>query len=92
VNGERLSIFMKFFLVVVICMWGQCENYLTTEPEFTSREECRKYSETLVEKIRENFPDSSGSTYCFDEKEIIDINKDLLKQEQEFLEQLNPSI
>jgi len=83
---------MKYFLVVVICMWGQCENYLTTEPEFTSREECRKYSETVVEKIRKNFPDSSGSTYCFDEKEIIDLTNSLLKQEQEFLEQFNPTI
>jgi len=92
VNGERLSIFMKFFLVVVICMWGQCENYLTTEPEFTSREECSKYSETLVEKIRENFPDSSGSTYCFDEKQVMEMTNNLLKQQQEFLEQFNPGI
>ena len=83
---------MKFFLVVVICMWGQCENYLTTEPKFTSREECRKYSETVVEKIRKAAPDSSGKTYCFDEKEIIDLTNSLLKQEQELLEQFNQEI
>ena len=83
---------MKFFLVVVICMWGQCENYLTTEPEFTSREECRQFSEIAVEKIRKNLPESSGKTYCFDEKEIIDLTNSLLQQEQEFLEQFNPSI
>jgi hypothetical protein len=83
---------MKFFLVVVICMWGECENYMVTKTEFTSREDCSKYSETLVEKIRKNFPDSSGSTYCFDEKEIINMTNGLLQQEQEFLEQLNPSI
>jgi hypothetical protein len=46
----------------------------------------------VVEKIRKNFPDSSGSTYCFDEKEIINMTNGLLQQEQEFLEQLNPSI
>lgn len=83
---------MKFFLVVVICMWGQCENYLVTEPQFTTREECRKYSETAVEKIRKTAPDSAGKTYCFDEKEIIDLTNSLLKQEQEFLEQFTPSI
>ena len=83
---------MKFFLVVVICMNGICENFLTTEPEFTSREECRKFSETAVEKIRKQLPESSGSTYCFDEKEVIDITNHLLKQEQEFLEQFNQSI
>lgn len=80
---------MKFFLVVVICMWGQCENYLVTEPEFTTRDECRKYSETVVEKIRKDLPDSAGSTYCFDEKEVIAITNNLLKQEQE---QFNPNI
>jgi len=83
---------MKFFLVVVICMNGICENFLTTEPEFTSREECRKFSETAVEKIRKQLPESSGSTYCFDEKEVVDITNRLLKQEQEFLEQFNQEI
>ena len=73
-------------------MWGQCENYIVTEPEFTTREECSKYSETVVEKIRKNFHDSAGSTYCFNEKEMIDMTNGLLQQEQEFLEQLNLSI
>ena len=83
---------MKFFLVVVICMNGLCQNFLTTEPEFTSREECRLFSETAVENLTKMLPESSGSTYCFDEKEIINITNGLLQQEQEFLEQLNPSI
>ena len=83
---------MKYFLVVVLCMNGLCENFLTTEPEFASREECRLFSETAVEKIRKNLPESSGSTYCFDEKEIIDLTNSLLKQEQELLEQFNQEI
>ena len=83
---------MKFFLVVVLCMNGLCENFLTTEPEFTSREECRRFSETAVEKIRKNLPESSGSTYCFDEKEVVDITNRLLKENQEFLEQHNQEI
>lgn len=83
---------MKYFLVIVLCMNGLCENFLTTEPEFTSREECRKFSETAVEKIRKNLPESSGSTYCFDEKEVVDITNRLLKENQEFLEQLNQEI
>jgi hypothetical protein len=73
-------------------MNGLCENFLTTEPEFASREECRLFSETAVEKIRKNLPESSGSTYCFDEKEIIDLTNSLLKQEQELLEQFNQEI
>jgi len=83
---------MKYFLVIVLCMNGLCENFLTTEPEFTSREECRRFSETAVEKIRKQLPESSGSTYCFDEKEVVDITNRLLKENQEFLEQLNQEI
>ena len=83
---------MKFFLVVVLCMNGLCENFLTTEPEFTSREECRLFSETAVEKIRKNLPESSGSTYCFNEQELVDITNRLLQEQQEFLEQFNQEI
>ncbi len=83
---------MKYFLVIVLCMNGLCENFLTTEPEFTSREECRLFSETAVEKIRKNLPESSGSTYCFDEQEVVDITNRLLKEQQEFQDQHNQDI
>ena len=83
---------MKFFLVVVLCMNGLCENFLTTEPEFTSREQCRLFSETAVEKIRKNLPESSGSTYCFSEQELVDITNRLLQEHNEFLEQFNQEI
>jgi hypothetical protein len=73
-------------------MNGLCENFLTTEPEFTSREECRQFSETAVEKIRKNLSESSGSTYCFNEQEIIDITNRLLKEQNEFQEQRNQEI
>jgi hypothetical protein len=73
-------------------MNGLCENFLTTEPEFTSREECRQFSETAVEKIRKNLPESSGSTYCFDEQEVVDITNRLLREQQEFQEQHNQDI
>ena len=83
---------MKFFLVVVLCMNGLCENFLTTQPEFTSREACRLFAETAVEKIRKNLPESSGSTYCFSEQELVDITNRLLQEQNEFLEQLNQEI
>ena len=83
---------MKFFLVVVLCMNGLCENFLTTEPEFTSREECRLFSETAVEKLRKNLPESSGSTYCFSEQELVDITNRLLQEHNEFLDQFNQEI
>jgi len=73
-------------------MNGLCENFLTTEPEFTSREECRQFSKTAVEKLRKNLPESSGSTYCFNEQELVDITNRLLQEHNEFLEQFNQEI
>lgn len=80
---------MKFFLVVVVCMWGQCENFLVTDPEFFNIEACRKYSQTVVEKIMNELPDSAGTTYCFDEKQVMEMTNNLLKQQQELF---NPNI
>jgi hypothetical protein len=64
-------------------MNGLCENFLTTEPEFTSREECRQFSETAVERLRKNLPESSGSTYCFNEQELSEITDEMLNEGNE---------
>jgi hypothetical protein len=45
-----------------------------------------------VEKIRKNLPESSGSTYCSDEQEVVDITNRLLKEQQEFQDQHNQDI
>jgi hypothetical protein len=46
----------------------------------------------MVEKIMNELPDSAGTTYCFDEKQVMEMTNNLLKQQQEFLEQFNPGI
>ncbi len=73
-------------------MNGLCQNFLTTELEFTSREECRLFSETAVENLIKMLPESSGSTYCFNEQELVDITNRLLQEQQEFLDQFNQEI
>lgn len=83
---------MKIFLVIVMCFYGECENYILTDPIFDSKEECKNYSNTVVEKITQNFPDSSGTTFCFDEKELLEISNDLMRQEHEFWQEPSPSI
>jgi len=79
---------MKYFLVVVVCMWGECQNFVTTEPEFNSREECKTFAETIVPKIQQNLPESSGSTYCFDEQEVVDITNRLIQEYRQNLDDL----
>lgn len=83
---------MKIFLVIVMCLYGECENYILTDPIFDSKEACKNYSNTVVEKIIQNFPDSSGTTYCFDEKELLEISNDLMQQQREFWQESSPSI
>lgn len=83
---------MKIFLVIVMCLYGECENYILTDPIFDSKEACKNYSNTVVEKIIKNFPDSSGTTYCFDEKELQEISNDLMQQQREFWQESSPSI
>ena len=46
----------------------------------------------LNHTIRKQLPESSGSTYCFDEQEVINITNRLIREHDEFLEQFIQSI
>jgi len=76
---------MNYFLVVVICIWGECNNFITTEPAFKTREDCAAYSQTVVPRIQKQLPESSGTTYCFNEQELSEITDELLNQQHEQL-------
>ena len=71
---------MNYFLVVVICMWGECNNFITTEPAFKTREDCSAYSQTVVPRIQKQLPESSGTTYCFNEQELSEITDEMLNE------------
>ena len=83
---------MKFFLVIVVCMWGECENFISTDPTFDSREACREYSQSVVAKIQQQLPDSEGKTYCFDEEQLKHITDELLKDWQKQPQESDPAI
>jgi hypothetical protein len=69
-------------------MWGECQNFVATEPAFNSREECRRFADTIVPKIQKVLPESSGSTYCFDEQEVMDITNRMLQEYRQNLDDL----
>jgi hypothetical protein len=73
---------MKFFLVVVICVWGECQNFISTDPTFDSREACQEYSQQVANNLQQELPDSSGKTYCFNEEELESVTDELLNDWQ----------
>lgn len=73
-------------------MWGECENFVSTDPIFDSRESCREYSKQVVTKIREQLPDSSGRSYCMNEEELKTMTDELLNHWQNNESDLDQSI
>lgn len=82
---------MKFFLVVVVCFGTMCENYIGTDPVFDTKEACREYSNTVAATVQKNFPTSSGTTYCFNEQELLEVSDEMLHQMQQELMESTPS-
>lgn len=79
---------MNYFLVVVVCMWGECNNFITTEPTFQTREDCVEYSQSVTSRIQKQLPESSGSTYCFNDEELKEITGQMLMEEhQQYMNQ-----
>lgn len=73
---------MKYILIIHICMWAQCENYMITDPVFDTKAECRAYSEYVVDQARTQLPESEGTTYCVTEDEAFDIYNSLQAGEE----------
>ena len=74
---------MNYLLVVVICVWGECNSFVTTEPTFKTREACVEYSRTVTSRIQKQLPDSSGSTYCLNDEELKEITEQMLLEEHQ---------
>jgi len=83
---------MKIFLVIVVCLEGLCQNYVTTDPVFDSYSSCRAFSMEAVDKIRDRLPDSSGNTYCVSEGDLKQIAEELMKKNHDILEKLDTNI
>ena len=79
---------MNYLLVVVICVWGECNSFVTTEPTFQTREACVEYSQSVTSRIQKQLPDSSGSTYCLNDEELKEITEQMLLEEhQQYMDQ-----
>ena len=68
---------MSYFLVVVMCMLGECRSFWQDVP-YVSLNECHTSSQQVVEYLSGQFPDSDGEIYCMTQAEFdqwkIDIN------------------
>ncbi len=61
-------------------MWGECENYMITNPLFNNIEDCNKYSAYILDMSLRELPESSGFSFCVTENEAFDIYKNLIKK------------
>jgi len=69
---------MKLIVLITLCMWGECENYMITEPYFTNIKECNEYSISILDRSLREFSESSGFSFCVTENEALDIFKNLI--------------
>ena len=74
---------MNYLLVVVICVWGECNSFVTTEPTFQTRGACVEYSQSVTSRIQKQLPDSSGSTFCLNDEELKEITEQMLLEEHQ---------
>jgi len=74
---------MKFFLIITICLFNECENFQIIKT-FDTKMDCRTYSVEVVEKIQNELPDSSGRTWCVNELELKIIKENLNLKDKSF--------
>jgi hypothetical protein len=60
---------MNYFLVVVVCMFGQCQG-VWQDVTYVSKSECQIAAQQAVEYFSAQLPDSDGEVYCLTESEF----------------------
>ena len=72
---------MKFILVILICISGQCNN-LYEEHLYDSKELCEAEGAKAKQYMMETYPESSGEIWCLTTDEFQEYWQYLLQQEQ----------
>jgi hypothetical protein len=67
---------MNYFLVVVMCMVGECQSFWQ-DMTYVSKTECQASAGQVVEYLSGQFPTSDGEVYCLTEAEFVDWKKDM---------------
>ena len=68
-NLVPLNIYMKFILVVYMCIAGVCES-VYEQKLYDSWEQCQQSAEETKEYVMQTFPMSSGQIWCLTEEEF----------------------
>ena len=72
---------MKFILVILICISGQCNN-LYEEHLYDSKELCEVEGDKAKQYMMETYPSSSGEIWCLTTDEFQEYWQYLEQQEQ----------
>ena len=64
-----VNTFMKFILVVYMCLAGSCES-VYEQKLYDTREQCEISGQEVKEYAMINFPQSSGEVWCLDEAQF----------------------
>ena len=72
---------MKFILVILICISGQCNN-LYEERLYDTKAMCEAEGAVAKQYMMETYPSSSGEIWCLTTDEFQEYYQYLLQQEQ----------
>ena len=74
-NFQTLNTWMKFFMVVIMCMAVDvCETVYETEP-YNTQYECQQEAAKVRNYMIETFPNSAGEIYCLNQEEFYLFNE-----------------
>ena len=77
-----VNTFMKFILVVYMCLAGSCESVFE-QKLYDTREQCEISGQEVKEYAMINFPQSSGEVWC--------LTEDQFKEYQDYYDQTQES-
>ena len=77
-----VNTFMKFILVVYMCLAGSCES-VYEQKLYDTREQCEISGQEVKEYAMINFPQSSGEVWC--------LTEDQFKEYQDYYDQTQES-
>jgi len=73
---------MKFIMVILICISGQCQN-LFEEHLYDSKAECEAEGAVAKQYMMETYPSSSGEIWCLTTEEFQEYYQYLEQQQRQ---------
>ena len=60
---------MKFIMVIVFCIYGNCQT-IYEESMYDTMDSCLEQSKSVSQYMQQTFPGSSGEIFCIDYEEF----------------------